>query len=182
MKSTDKKFLLSLARSAINSQFVRRDIKIDKAKIPNALKQKRGTFVTLEVNRRLRGCIGHILPIQEIYSDVIENAQSAAFGDPRFTPLTKEELKNTNIEISILTLPRKLNYRSPARLIGVLEDKKPGVILKSGLSQATFLPQVWDDLSDAKEFLTHLCLKAGLAPDEWTRSVEIETYTAEKIK
>ena len=178
----EKNPLLALAKEAIKAKLEKRKVKIDETKISDALKQKRGTFVTLEIDGRLRGCIGHILPVQEIYNDVIENALSAAFADPRFSPLTKDELENTNIEISILALPKKLNYQSPAQLIKVLGDEKPGVILKSGLNQATFLPQVWEDITSAKDFLTHLCLKAGLAPDEWTRNVEIETYVVDKIK
>lgn len=182
MKNQDIKFILALAREAINSKLAGKKIKINEANISDELKRKRGTFVTLESAGALRGCIGHILPVQEIYKDVIENARSAAFDDPRFPPVTNEESKNIEIEISILSLPKKLDYQSPAHLVEILEEERPGVVLKSGQYQATFLPQVWDDISDAGDLLTHLCLKAGLASDEWTRGAEIETYTVEKIK
>jgi AmmeMemoRadiSam system protein A len=180
LNTEDRKLLLDLAKEAIESKLERREIKIPK-NIPSKLKEKRGTFVTLTINGQLRGCIGHILPVQELYKDVIENARSAALDDPRFPPLTKEELPNVKIEISILDLPKKLKYESPQMLIDYLNKTKPGVILKKGSCRATFLPQVWEEVKEPEEFLAHLCLKAGLQADEWTRTIEIETYKVEKI-
>jgi len=181
LNTEDRKLLLDLAKNAIESKLKGHKFEIPK-NIPSKLKEKRGAFVTLTINGQLRGCIGHILPVQELYKDVIENARAAAFNDPRFPPLKKEELPNLKIEISILDLPKKLEYESPQMLIDYLNKNKPGVILKKGPYQATFLPQVWEELPNPEDFLTHLCLKAGLPADEWTYGIEIETYKAEKIK
>lgn len=181
LNTEDRKLLLDLAKNAIESKLKGHKFEIPK-NIPSKLKEKRGAFVTLTINGQLRGCIGHILPVQELYKDVIENARAAAFDDPRFPPLKKEELPNLKIEISILDLPKKLEYESPQMLIDYLNKNKPGVILKKGPYQATFLPQVWEELPNPEDFLTHLCLKAGLPADEWTYGTEIETYKVEKIK
>jgi AmmeMemoRadiSam system protein A len=181
MKIEDKLTLLNLAREAIRSKLEGKNLVVDPSKISDDLKQKRGAFVTLEINGQLRGCIGHIAPVQALFQDVIENACAAAFEDPRFLPLTKNEFEKTDIEVSVLSESQKLEYDSPSLLVQILEKNKPGVILKKSGYGATFLPQVWDDLPNAQDFLSHLCLKAGLDSGEWTRGIEIETYTVEKI-
>jgi len=172
----EKRTLLKLARKAIESRARGQNPKTDKEEITEKLEQKRGTFVTLTIGGKLRGCIGHILPAQELYKDVIENARSAAFDDGRFSPLNKEEFKKIKIEISILGLAKKFEYKDTKELINYLSKNKPGVILKKGLRQSTFLPQVWESADSAEDFLSHLCLKAGLPRDEWTRGVEIALY------
>jgi len=182
MNNQEKSLLLNLAREAIASVLENKKIIFDNNKISKNLKQKLATFVTLTINNDLRGCIGHLEPIQELYQDVIENAQAAAFSDPRFSPLTLEELKLTKIEISILSPSQKLIYSSAKELVQYLEKNKPGVILTKGRYSATFLPQVWEELPDAIHFLDHLCLKAGLKPEAWQEKINIETYTVEKFK
>lgn len=145
------------------------------------LKEKRGTFVTLHTkDGQLRGCIGHIEPVQEIYKDVIENALAAAFDDSRFLPLKKEEMGDIEIEISVLTNPEPLNYTSADDLLNKLQPLRDGVIIEKGRFGATYLPQVWEDLSDKAEFLSSLCLKAGLPADEWrSGQLKVLTYQAE---
>lgn len=179
-----KKFLLDLARRAIENYLnTGRSLEIDKKKIETDLKKNRGVFVTLTINGNLKGCIGHIIPIQSLYKDVIDNAIGAAFDDTRFTPLTKEEFNHINIEISILSLPKKLAYKNYADLIKKITPHKDGVIVKKGYNQATYLPQVWEDLSDKSAFLSSLCSKAGLPYDEWKNGeLEIEIYTVEKFE
>lgn len=180
-----EKCLLKLARSALNEYFKSRkkkSLKDTDIKLP-VLKKKRGTFVTLTKENQLRGCIGHVHAIQEIYKDVLENTYAAAFNDPRFPPLTQEELKDTRIEISILSTPQKLDYKNAQELIKNLSDNNPGVILQKGFNTATFLPQVWEEIEEVENFLSHLCVKAGLNPDEWRQeSLTIFTYTVEKVK
>lgn len=179
VKSENNKILLNLAREAIKVKLENREVNI--GEIPDELKEERGTFVTLTIDGQLRGCIGHILPVQELYKDIIENAQSAAFSDPRFPPLTKEEFEKIKIEVSILDLPQKFSFVSPDALITMLAQNKPGVILKKGLHQSTFLPQVWIKLPDPEAFMAHLCLKARLDPEEWKENSEISIYNVEKI-
>lgn len=181
MESKDKKILLNLAREAIRSELENQKLAINKAEISCALKQKQGAFVTLKIDGQLRGCIGHLAPVQPLFKDVIENARAAAFLDPRFMPLTKNEFEKTAIEISVLSTSKKLEYESLPSLIENLEKSKPGVILKHDGKMATFLPQVWNELPKAEQFLSHLCLKAGLDHNQWKKKVEIEIYTVEKI-
>lgn len=181
MTTNEKKLLLQLAKQAIESRLNNSKLSLSVGSLPESLKIKQACFVTLTSKGNLRGCIGHILPVQPLWQDIIENAQAAAFSDPRFFPLSEEEFKQTNIEISLLSLPLRLDYKTTDELLDYLSKQKPGVILKKGHYQATFLPQVWDELTEPKEFLTHLSLKAGLSPKEWAQDIEIETYQVEKI-
>lgn len=181
MENKDKLTLANLAREAIRSELDNQKLAVNETKISGALKQKRSAFVTLKIDGRLRGCIGHLAPVQPLFKDVIENARAAAFLDPRFTSLTKNEFGKTDIEISVLSVSKKLEYKSVPSLIKNLERDKPGVILKYGNGIATFLPQVWDELPEVEHFLSQLCLKAGLDSNQWKKEVEIETYTVEVI-
>jgi AmmeMemoRadiSam system protein A len=138
--------------------------------------ERRGTFVTLTINDNLRGCIGHIIPQETLLEGIKENAINAAFKDPRFNPLSKKEWDNVKIEISILTDPKPLEYTDGDDLLKKIRPNIDGVIIKKGYYQATFLPQVWDPISDKKEFFTHLCLKAGMDGNEWKKG-KLEVYT-----
>ena len=135
------------------------------------------TFVTLKIDGQLRGCIGNLTSSESVVSGVRRNAVNAAFHDPRFAPLRAPELDRVEIEISILTEPQPLNYRDGAELLEKLRPNVDGVTICLGHASATFLPQVWEQLPQAKDFLGHLCMKAGLAADAWkTRRLEVSTY------
>ncbi len=170
ISKNDGILLLELARQSILHEFKKQEKRLktikDKVSSP-ILKENRGTFVTLHKNRELRGCIGNIDPVKNIFKGIQDNAKHAAFDDTRFTPLTHEELEQTNIEISILTRPEKIEYTDSNDLIAKLSPGIDGVIIQKGYNSATFLPQVWDQLQDPKIFLTHLCTKAGLPSNEW---------------
>ena len=179
----EKLFLLEIAKKAIGKELSGERFEIGENALPSKrLKEERGTFVTLTLGGNLRGCIGHILPVQGLYQDVIENARAAAFSDPRFPPLSEDEFKKIKIEISILSRPEKFDYATPIELTDYLEKERPGVIIKKGLNAATFLPQVWEELPKPEDFLAHLCLKAGLASDAWRDEIKIETYKVEIIR
>jgi AmmeMemoRadiSam system protein A len=136
-----------------------------------------GTFVTLTIDGKLRGCIGNLTSNESLVSGVRRNAVNAAFHDPRFSPLSPSELNCVSIEVSILSEPRPLYYREAADLIKKLRPNIDGVILRKDIASATFLPQVWEQLPQPQDFLTHLCLKAGLAADAWKHSeIEVSTY------
>ena len=138
---------------------------------------RRGTFVTLKINNQLRGCIGNLSPDKSIIDGVKDNAINAAFNDPRFPPLSKNELKKVDIEISLLTKPAVLEYQDGNDLLKKLRPNVDGVIIRKGFYSATFLPQVWEQLPDKKSFLEHLCQKAGLPSDEWRRTgLEVMVY------
>lgn len=134
-----------------------------------AFEANRGTFITLKINNQLRGCIGNLSPDRPLAEGVRENALNAAFNDPRFPPLTREELESVQIEISLLTEPVKLEYKDADDLLAKLKPGVDGVIIQKGPHSSTFLPQVWEQLPDKKAFLGNLCLKAGLPADEWQK-------------
>lgn len=143
----------------------------------DSFQSNRGTFVTLTIDKNLRGCIGNLTARESILKSIEENAGHAAFHDHRFSPLKKDELDQIRIEISILTEPEPLAYNDASDLIAILKEKKCGVIIKKGPASATFLPQVWEQLPDPEEFLSHLCLKAGLTASAWqSKNLDIMIY------
>ncbi|MBW2570544.1 MAG: AmmeMemoRadiSam system protein A [Deltaproteobacteria bacterium] len=174
--------LVKLARQAILKRLGRKINMFDSDSLSEILSDddlqaKRGTFVTLKINSRLRGCIGSLSADESIVEGVRRNAINAAFHDPRFSPLSVEESDNIDIEISILTESRLLEYIDGVDLISKLRVDVDGVILRKGAACATFLPQVWKQLSRPEMFLSQLCLKAGLSADTWQKAgLEVKIY------
>lgn len=178
-KLTDQegKYLLDLARKTIQQGLFKDKVATqgDEQASPK-FSERRGTFVTLTINGNLRGCIGHIIPQETLLQGIRENAINAAFKDPRFNPLSLKEWEKVKVEISILTDPSPLEYSDGDDLLKKIRPNIDGVIIKKGYYQATFLPQVWEQLPDKKEFFTHLCLKAGMDGNEWKKG-KLEVYT-----
>jgi AmmeMemoRadiSam system protein A len=144
------------------------------------LKENRGCFVTLHKKKALRGCIGTIEPVKPLVESVEENAINSAFKDPRFPPLSADELDVVDIEISVLTVPEELAFKDPDELLKKLQPGVHGVILSSGWHKSTFLPQVWKQLPEVDKFLSHLCMKAGMNEDCWKKKdIRVQTYQAE---
>lgn len=181
--SVEKKFLLDLARKSIESHFSHNSLIPEESDLPSEkLKEKMACFVTLMIDGELRGCVGHLEAIQPLYLDVIQNAEAAAFGDFRFPPLMENEMEKIKIEISILSMPEVFEYKDSEELIEHLRKHKPGVILQKGPFRATYLPSVWENIESPEEFLSSLCLKAGLYPMSWRNGdLDIQTYTAGKF-
>ncbi len=174
---------LDIARDAISSQF--NGSVMDKDAYINhysGLEGKKATFVTLTLHGQLRGCIGSLIAHRPLIDDLISNAQSAAFHDPRFPPLTPAEFQNITIEVSLLSDPILLEYSDKAELESKIHVNEDGVILRHGNNQATFLPQVWEELTDFESFFAHLGMKAGLGNDPLHYHPQIYTYHVEKIK
>jgi AmmeMemoRadiSam system protein A len=176
-KRMDGKMLVGLARRAIESAVG----KGGKIGISPAdwLTEPSGVFVTLKKGGKLRGCMGHIFPRTSIVRAVIENAASAAVKDPRFSPVKPEEVDDLDIEVSVLSIPKPLEYSSPKELVEKLRPGVDGVVLHKGSAQSTFLPQVWEELSKPEEFLSRLAQKAGLSAGGW-KDADILTYQVEK--
>lgn len=177
LNDQEGRYLLGVARKTIRQELFKdkaspQPDEMDSPKFA----ERRGTFVTLTINKGLRGCIGHIIPQETLLEGIKENAVNAAFKDPRFNPLSKKEWDNVKIEISILTDPKPLEYTDGDDLLKKIRPDIDGVIIKKGYYQATFLPQVWEQLPDKGEFFTHLCLKAGMDGSEWKRG-KLEVYT-----
>lgn len=139
------------------------------------------TFVTLTRGGQLRGCIGSLSPTAPLLEDLRSNALAAAFRDPRFPPLSAEEWPQIAVEVSLLgpvTWDPCPSRRECLALIG----PGYGVILASGVHRATFLPQVWEQLRDADEFVDHLLRKAGLPADRWPANMQLGRYRVEKFR
>lgn len=136
-----------------------------------------GVFVTLTSGGQLRGCIGNLTSTDPLVSGIRRNAINSAFHDPRFAPLSASELDEIEIEISILSESQPLKYRDADDLLNKLRPHIDGVIIRKQAASATFLPQVWEQLPRPQDFLTHLCMKAGLASDAWRHSqLEVSRY------
>lgn len=166
--------LLPLARAAIAGRL---DAEPPPAPRAAWLTEQGASFVTLTLNGALRGCIGSLIARRPLGEDVEANAVNAAFRDPRFNPLSAAELNSIIIEVSVLSTPTPLPVRSQTDLLKRLRPGVDGVILQAGWHRATFLPQVWEELPEAADFLAHLRRKAGLAPGYWGPDMRIETYT-----
>lgn len=174
---------LMIAREAILSVF--QHTELDSAGVVQnypELSHPAATFVTLTENNQLRGCIGSLIAHRPLIDDLISNARSAAFRDPRFEPLQPEEIDKIRVEVSILSQPQKLIYTSIDELRHIIRPHIDGVILRHGNHQATFLPQVWDELGNFDDFFTHLGYKAGMDGDPLIHYPEIYTYQVEKFK
>jgi len=167
----EKHELLKVARETLEQKILEEKIYQPETSNPKFL-QKRGVFVTLHINGQLRGCIGNIEPVKSVIEAVRDNALAASCEDPRFFPLTRNELADVDIEISILTEPVVSSLEK-------IKEGEDGVILNQGAQVATFLPQVWESLPAKEQFLSQLCQKAGL--DELgykSKDTEFQTYKA----
>ena len=173
LTETDKRLLLALARATIARKFDPERPLPDLSELSPAAKKKMGAFVTLNIDRRLRGCIGEILPVRPLVKAVAGRALDAAFRDPRFYPLREEELGRVTIEISALTPPHHVDsWRD-------IEIGRHGILLQKGNAGAVFLPQVAPEQGwGLEETLVHLSMKAGLDPDAWKNGAEFDVFEA----
>lgn len=176
MKFTDdeKKILLQIARDSIKEEFGKAEVNLSR-EFSDSLKQKCGVFVTLTIDGELRGCIGYIIGDKPLYELVYEVAKKSAFEDPRFYPLTEEEVDHIEIEISVLSPPKRINS------IDEIKIGEHGLIIQKGPFHGLLLPQVATKYNwTVKEFLEHTCLKAGLSKNEWKDpQTKIEIFSAE---
>jgi AmmeMemoRadiSam system protein A len=185
LSEEEGKELLKAARETIRNALLEKQGGEKEAgtAVSSKFSEKRGTFVTLTIMGRLRGCIGHITPQEPLVEGVKTNAIQAAFHDPRFRPLSMDEFDQVRIEVSILTEPQPLPYSGADDLKKTLRPGTDGVIIKKSYRQATFLPQVWEQLPDTESFLTHLCMKAGLEGDAWRHEqLQVLTYQVQAFE
>lgn len=156
--------LLDLARRSIETGLAEhRPLAVDPEDFPLPLRQQRASFVTLNREGRLRGCIGALEARMPLVRDVVQHAYGAAFQDPRFQPVQAYELADLDIHISILTPNQPLAFHDEEDLLRQLRPGIDGLIIARGPRRATFLPAVWDSLPDPRQFLAHLKLKAGIS-------------------
>jgi MEMO1 family protein len=169
-----KKTLLTLARDALAARVGGKPFPEETGyQLDDRLRQNSGAFVTLHKQGQLRGCIGYIEPVAQLFRSIMDNAESAALHDTRFHPVTPPELTEIDIEISVLTVPQRVaGYQNI--VIGT-----HGMILKKGWARAVFLPQVAPEQGwNLEETLSHLSMKAGLQPAAWRTDAEFSVFEA----
>lgn len=174
LSSKEKELLLLTARESIGSLFGKANIPIVDYNLRPNLKIKAGAFVTLKIEDELRGCIGYITSDKPLFETICEVAKLAAVQDPRFPPLTLEEFNTINIEISVL---------SPLKIISDYNEIKigeHGLLVEEGYNRGLLLPQVAAENNyTVQQFLSSVCMKAGLSPDLWQRKkLNLKAFTA----
>ncbi len=170
---SDRNFLLEIARNAIADHITQQETGSITG-YPGSLNYKQGAFVTIRIMGELRGCIG-TMETDQIIPEVIRHLSiQAAFRDWRFPPLSKSELPQLEIEISLLTPARKIDSHKNI-ILG-----RDGIIIKKWGHSAVFLPHVATDQGwSLKQTLAHLCIKAGLSSDDWKKEAQFFTFQAQ---
>jgi len=172
--------LLDIARGAIANGLGLSSVPVKRGHLPWLL-QPGATFVTLHKDGKLRGCIGSLTATRAIGSDVASNARAAAFEDPRFAKLTREEWPHCAVEVSLLSAAKPIRFADEADLHAQIRAGEDGLILEYDGKRATFLPQVWEGLPDKRGFLLELLKKAGLPEDTRLARCRISRYRVRKF-
>lgn len=173
--------MLALARASVRKGLCGEELSVRPETYPPALRARRASFVTLKIEERLRGCIGSLEARHPLVTDVVRNAHAAAFRDPRFPALTWPEFERLDIHLSLLSSPEPLAVASEEELLAQLRPGVDGLILIEGALRSTFLPAVWEQLPEPREFVRSLKRKAGLPADYWSPTLRVERYTAESV-
>ena len=176
-------YLVHLARTEIEARLgITREP--DTSDAPEVTKTMCGVFVTLNklegTGHRLRGCIGYPYPVKDLLTAVRESALNAAFDDPRFSPVSKNEMDSILVEVSVLTPPEKIKVEHPKDIPGEVVVGRDGLIMSRGYRRGLLLPQVAVEWGwDSEEFLAQCCYKAGLPPDSWfLEGTEVQRFQA----
>ena len=174
--------LLQLARNAIAHRLAGKDdFQIEFNFHPDELKKQLASFVTLNLHGRLRGCIGSLAAHRQLVMDVAHNARAAAFQDPRFSAVTSAEFQHLDIHISVLSEPQEMAITSREDLLQKIRPTVDGLIIEENGARATYLPSVWEQISDAAVFIRELRAKAGLDPNSWSEATKVFRYTTEEF-
>jgi AmmeMemoRadiSam system protein A len=181
LSPSHKQLLLQLAGESIKKGLCGDTLTVRTTDYPEPITLLRATFVTLHVDEKLRGCIGTLEARRTMVEDVVSNAYGAAFRDTRFPTLTWPEYERLDIHISILSQPEPVQFTSEEDLLAQLRPQVDGLIIEEGIYRGTFLPTVWEQLPEPREFLRHLKYKAGLPPDYWSSRIRVQRYTTESI-
>jgi AmmeMemoRadiSam system protein A len=184
LTQADGKKLLKLARDSILSYFSgnsKKQIDLTSFESDTKFNQKQGVFVTLHKDGDLRGCIGFPYPTFPLYNAIFNAARSAAFEDTRFDQVEQSEMKDIQMEISVLTVPEELKVKSPDDYLTKIKIGEDGLIIKHGFNGGLLLPQVFTEYkSTPKQALEMVCQKAGLQKDAWKeKSAKISKFQAQ---
>ena len=178
-----QQLLLALARNTIATALSTGQnppVRLDD--FPKELRNIQSSFVTLRLNEQLRGCIGALQAREALVVDVAKHAYAAAFRDPRFPPLTASEFEQVTIEVSVLSPQIEIPCKSEAELLQCLQPNVDGLTLRDGHQHATFLPSVWEQLPNKKQFLQQLKRKAGMPDNYWSKSLQVSRYTTTQFE
>jgi MEMO1 family protein len=156
--------------------------KVDLSSFPTVLQENRATFITINKNGQLRGCIGTIQAHQPLIADVVENAYKAAMKDPRFPPIQEDETAQLELSISLLSRFTEMSFSNEADFLGQLRPKIDGLIITDQGKRSVFLPQVWESIPETTEFVARLKQKAGLPTDHWSDNFQAWRFTAISVK
>ncbi len=172
-------YVLKLCKDVINSCFEKTTVYTDHLPV---FDEFGACFVTLKKDKQLRGCIGSIIAYQPLIDDLIRHSQDAAFHDPRFLPLEKAELDNLTIDVSLLSNPKPIQFYDEKDLLNKIVPFKDGIIIKDENKQAVYLPSVWEELPDKELFLQSLKIKAGMAPDYFSKTFQAFRFETEYLQ
>jgi len=182
LSEEDRTALLELAYKSVFFGVTRGEtLSIMADEYPETLRQLRATFVTLHLEEELRGCIGVTSAFRPLVEDVVENAYAAAFRDTRFDPLTDKELDELEIDISILSEAEPIEFSSEEDLLAKIRPGIDGLTIEEGAKKGSFLPAMWQHISEPDGFLSRLKIKAGLPEDYWSKEISVWRYTTETI-
>jgi len=177
-----RQILLDVAKTSIEGALDQgREIPLSPKDYPGRLQMLQASFVTLHLGGRLRGCMGSLEATEPLVANVARNAYAAAFRDPRFGRLTREEFSQLEIHLSLLSSPEEISFASEAELIAQVRPGIDGLTLFEAGRRGTLLPSVWKSVGTAHEFLAHLKRKTGLPANYWSTTIRVERYTAESI-
>jgi len=178
----DRQTLLQVAHKSIEHGLkTGKLIELNLKDYPPHLLEERATFVTLKRHGKLRGCIGMIEAVQPLVQDVVHSAYAAAFKDRRFPPLEQNELSGLEIHISVLSPLEEIKFSSEQDLLAKIRPGIDGLIIEEGVLRGTFLPVMWEEIPEPREFVRHLKIKAGLPSDYWSDTIRVWRYTTETI-
>jgi AmmeMemoRadiSam system protein A len=150
--------------------------------LDKSLLEPRACFISFHKQGELRGCTGVLSPRSPLIEEVKKTTAQTALHDPRFNPIEIHEVDTVEIEISVLSTPYRLDGVSPEELPKMIRPFVDGVTIYRGFHRATFLPQVWNKISDPHEFLNALCQKAGLSAHSWKLpGMDVEVYQVEEF-
>lgn len=182
LSAADQKKCLDIAKQSILSGLQKGTAyKVSSHDFSSDLQTRLASFVTLHKYGQLRGCIGTLEAYQPLIDDIAEHAFAAAFHDPRFPAVDESELEQLDIEVSVLSKPESIIFKNEDDLLQQIKPNIDGLILEHGSHRGTFLPSVWEQLPDKKDFINHLKMKAGLNTDWWENDVKISRYEATKF-
>lgn len=174
--------LFMIAKQSLEDAVKGKTYKPSRKDFADQIFDKGASFVTLYKNDELRGCIGSLIPKQAVALDVAQNARKAALEDNRFEPVKPEELKDLSLSIAFLTDYERIRFNSEDDFLEQIVQGTDGVVLRDGDRQGVFLPSVWSQVADKKEFLRELKLKAGMSPSYWSDKIKAYRFRTVEIK